>query len=348
MPSEKKKTKEKEPVMLVRPAVRSLGLDYLHVSLIVLVIILIGLALVLSVFRPGAISCQYSIASNGTCATPHHTASQALSSAEQVLASYETFNSSLDLLPYYSLPNKANVSYLSNQSEWLVVIPEINPLVNNTRYYVSFLLYDSNLSVAKPFIMTAAPPGISQNKVVSYGVVSLYGKSGCALSANTPIPIYAFIDPYAPGAVEGMLAGANATSTFKSAINVSYKFIFTGYETKISDQYGVNDTQYTSENLWCASQQSGRFAAYLANYSILFNGAPLISSQLASVATGSGMNMSKFSACMNIAPSILNNQVLFASYYSIMTTPTFIIDCQYQTIPETLNSAVQYAISNKG
>ena len=47
-----KKT-EKEPVFIIRPAMKNYGLDYLHISLIVLVIILVGLALALSFFKQG-------------------------------------------------------------------------------------------------------------------------------------------------------------------------------------------------------------------------------------------------------------------------------------------------------
>lgn len=344
MPKTDNKNKDKEPVMLVRPAVKSLGLDYLHVSLIVLVIILIGLAFAISSFKPGpsATSCAYGLAANNTCIMPHHTASQALSSAEQVLASYATLNLSLNILPYYSYPNQSKISYLSNQSKWLVVIPYLDPLTNET-YTFSVLLFDSNLTTAQTYLSSLNPPVTNQDKAVAFGAISLYGKSAC--DYKPPITVYAFIDPYAPGALQGMESGINAMQTFGSAVNISYKFVFTGYATSFYAGYGINATQQNGEDLWCASLQQSRFQAYLANYSLLFVGSPLGASQLYQVAQGSGLNLTQFNTCLAGSSQILNNQALFASYYSTEQTPSYIVNCQYQTIPETLNNAINYALN---
>ncbi len=288
----KESKKKEEPVMLVRPAIRSLGLDYLHVSLLILVVILIGLAVALSAFHAGAslLNCPYGITNSSTCITPHHTSMQALEAAESAIASYAPTNSSLSLLPYYSEPNLATVSYLSNQSEWLVVVPYLYPANTSQTLYFSMLFYDSNLTLVRPFLQIPASPYPSQNQVVALGAVSLYGKSQCTYNSTATMPIYAFIDPYAPGALAGMKDGINATDKFGSAINLTYKFIFTPYATQLYAGYGINATQQNAEDLFCASQQQ-RFPAYLANYTILFNGAPLGYTSLEQVAQGSGLNM---------------------------------------------------------
>ncbi len=342
-----KKTNAKgdEPVMLVRPAVKSLGLDYLHVSLIVLVIILVGLAFALSRFSNGSPSCGYGLSANGICASPAHNSTQALDAAEQVLANYALINSSLALLPYYSLPQEANVTYLPNQGKWLVVMPYIDPLLNNTTLYFSMMLYDSNLSLSGSFVQTVAPATASGNRVVAFGAVAINGKSSCVITPNTTMPVYAFIDPYAPGAIQGMIAGINASSRYGQAVNISYKFISTGFEKQLYNGYGVNRTAQVPEDLWCASLQQSRFLAFLSNYSILYQGTPLDNSTLASIAQGSGLNMSAFASCLGSAPQKLYLQGSFANYYGITTTPTYVVNCHYQTIPQTLNAAIQYSIN---
>ena len=117
----KKGNHTKEPLMIVRPAVRRWGLDYLHVSLIILVIILIAFAFALSAFKPGPVyaNCPAGIV-NGTCVGPSHTSAEALAAGESVLAAYAPVNTSLSLLAYYSSPNEGNASYMANTSEWLL------------------------------------------------------------------------------------------------------------------------------------------------------------------------------------------------------------------------------------
>ncbi len=337
--------RKEEPVMLVRPAVKSLGLDYLHVSLIILVAILIALAFALSLFRPGPLvsNCSYGITANGTCTAPEHTAAEALNASERVLASYATTNSILSLLPYYSLPNQSVVSYISNQSEWLVTIPYKDPTVNYTKFYFNILLYNSNLSVAHAFVQAPLPASITHDRVSAYGAVSIYGKTACTFAPNAPVPVYGFIDPYAPGAILALESGINASNKIHSA-NVSYKFIFTGYSLALYKTYGVNATQQNGADLWCASMQPSRFPAYLANYSILFNGDPISASNLYQVAQGSGLNLSEFNACLASAPQKLNAQAAFAQYYGVETTPMYVVDCQYQTIPQTLGAAINYSL----
>jgi len=330
-----------EPILLVRPAIKSLGLDYLHVSLIILIVILVALAFALSMFRPGPIvsNCQYGLTVNNTCITPDHTPAEALNASEQVLASYASTNSILSLLAYYSLPNQSTVSYLSNQSEWLVSIPYKDPTVNYTRFHFNILLYDSNLSIVHTFVQAPQPASITRNRVTRYGAVSIYGKTSCTYTPNTPVPVYGFIDPYAPGAIRALEAGINVSNRIPLA-NVSYKFIFTGYSLALYSTYGINATQQNGADLWCASLQPSRFRAYLANYSLLFNGYPIAASNLYQIAQGSGLNISKFNSCITAAPQKLNAQAEFAQYYDVAVTPTYVVNCQYQTIPETLGAVI--------
>ncbi len=345
---EKRTRKNNEPVLIVRPAVKSLGLDYLHVSLIILIVILAALAFSLSTFKGASvITCHYGVSANGLCSNPIQTNGNVLYAAEQVLASYGIINSSLSLLPYYSLPNQAKISYLNNQSEWLVTIPYILPYAKNQTFYTSLILYDSNLTLAQPYLSSIKPLFQSSNRAVGLGAVSIFGKSACVTSSNAPLPIYAFVDPYAPGALQGMMSGINATNQFGNKVNITYKFVFTGYATRFYSTYGINQTQQNGEDLWCASRQStNKFSAFLQNYTKLFTGTPIQNTSLIQVAQGSGLNMTQFNSCLVTAPSKLNAQLVFASYYGIQQTPSYVVNCRYLTIPQTLGYGINYALNN--
>ncbi len=292
MPDKKNnKYQDKQPVMIVRPAIKSLGLDYLHISLVALVIILAALAFSLSTFKSSTLTnCPYGVSANGMCITPIHNSMQALNAAESAIASYSTVNTTFNLLPYYSLPNQSMVSYLANQSAWYIVMPYVDPLAGNSIQYYSLTLRDSNLSVLQSYISSLNPPFISPNRVTSFGVVTIDQKTQCTLSSNAVMPVYSFIDPFAPGAIQGIRASLNATHAFGSRINNTYEFIFTNYSSRYYPGYGINQTQQTGKDLFCASLQP-RFNAYLANYSILFAGAPLQNATLNQVAIGSGLNI---------------------------------------------------------
>lgn len=338
----KKGNHTKEPLMIVRPAVRRWGLDYLHVSLIILVIILIAFAFALSAFKPGPVyaNCPAGIV-NGTCVGPSHTSAEALAAGESVLAAYAPVNTSLSLLAYYSSPNEGNASYMANTSEWLVQIPYLNPF-SGGKNELTMLLYDSNLSLVRPFLQTAAPGQPTKNRVVSLGVVQLSGKSLC--TSKTPVPVYGIIDPYAPGATSSMFTGINASKTYGSSINMSYKIVFTGYAVDKYASYGINETQELGAYVWCASGQP-QFKAFLENYSLVFDGNPLSSLTLYQTAQGSGLNMSQLGSCLNNAPSALIAQSKLAQFYNITTTPTFVINCKYATIPQTLSDAIPYVLN---
>jgi hypothetical protein len=331
-------------VFLIKPVSKRFGLDYLHISLIILVIVLVALAFSFSNFKPSILAhnCQYGVVNN-TCATPKYNSSEAISAAERILAGYSTINSSLSLLPYYSLVNQSRAYYLLNGSEWLVVIPYINPYTKEV-VNTSMILYASNLTLAEPFMQMIGPILKTQNRVISPGTIDLSGKTACA--NKTPIPVYYITDPYAPGALRDIGAGINASSRFGSSINVSYMFIFAGYSVPFYSTYGANTTQALGEYLACASAQP-RFPAFVANLSKVYFGNPISNTTLYSVAVGSGLDMGSFSACMDNVSLKLDYQSKLAQYYNITTAaPAFVTNCKYLSIPETLNETISYALKN--
>ena len=343
--NDKKSKEQKEPLLLVKPT-KWFGLDSLHISLIALVIILIGLSISLSAFRPGPVilNCPYGITSNDTCVTLNSSISNVLLAAEKTLASYSLINSSLSLLPYYSLVNEAKVSYMPNLNEWFVTIPYKNPYDTNQIYNTSMIINASNYSLKSFYLQSFNPVYSTQNHVVALGTISLYGKTEC--TQKEPIPVYLFVDPYAPGAIQSMYDAYNASIKYGNKINMSYKFIFTGFALKYYKNYGINKTQTVGESLFCASEQQNKFLAFLKNYSILFNGAPMDNATLTQIASGSGLNMSAYNSCMQTSSEVLEKQALLSTFYGIQTSPTFIINCKYMTIPETLNYSLDYVINS--
>ncbi len=344
-----KKGGKKEEVLLIKPASKMLGLDYLHITLLALVIILIALAFGLSFFKPGATltNCQYGLV-NGTCVVPKYNATQALLSAESYIASYQNVNSSYDLLPFLSIPQQATVSYLQNTNQWLVVMPFRVPLPNGTIStiigYTPLFLSGTNLTVTQAYHQAAAiPPYLIKDNTVAFGVVQLHGRVPCAY--KTPIPVYMVTDPYAPGSITGIQDTINASRQYGNEINVSYRFLVSGYALSLYGDYGVNETEGTIASLYCASLQQ-RFPAYFKNYSIVYNNRPISNTILTQVAVGSGLNLSEYNSCLSNSTVALAYQAQFGRFYNLTAgAPTDIVNCQYQTIPETLPAAISYALN---
>ncbi len=339
----KSKEQQKGPVFLVKPAFRMGGLDYLHVSLIALVIVLIALAFSLAYFKQGVFikNCQYGIV-NGTCTAPMYNSSQVLDAAEKILASYSYVNSSLELLPYYSEPNKANVSYAPDQDLWFVNIPYEDPLLNNSVFYISMTLSGKNLSLVHPYLQTVAPVIKTNNSVVSLGTVQIAGKVACR--TTTPVPVYYITDPYAPGAFAGIAAAVNLTAAYGNKINMTYDFIFTNYSSRWYAGFGTQHTQLIGEYLYCSSAQ-GRIGSYATNVSKVFNGQPLDNVTLYQTAEGTGLNLTELNTCLSNSVTTLTYQSQLAGFYNIVSTPQLVVNCQYSSIPQTASDAVNYALS---
>ena len=336
----------KEPVFIVRPVHRNFGLDYLHITLLVLVVILVALAFALSTFKSARVvtSCGSGNSSicNATNAT--HTSAHALAAAETALTSFSNINTSLSLLPYYSLVNQSKVSYLSNQKEWLVTIPYMNPLANDVVSNLSLVLYDSNLSPAASYLQSITPTTATNNSVVGLGTVKLAGEASCKTSSNK-IPIYIVTDPYAPGMLYTLHAAVSTNRKYSGSVNTSYYLIFSGYSQNFYNGYGVADTQQMGRYISCASHQKN-FPQFVSNLSIAYTGAPLSNLTLYQVSLGSSLNITQLNVCMQNVTTSLNYQSEFANLYHVVSTPEIIVNCKYTTLPQTLNYAINYSLAH--
>ncbi|MGC8652361.1 MAG: DsbA family protein [Candidatus Micrarchaeia archaeon] len=333
--------RESEPVFIVKPALKHYGLDYLHIALIVLVVVLVALAFSLATFKQAVLikNCPYGIV-NGTCASLQYTNAQVLQAAGRILASYSTVNTSLSLLPYYSMINDSTVNYMPNESEWLVVVPFKDPYISNTIFNFSMLL-NANLSLEQAYLQAIKPVLYTNNSVVAPGVISIYGKTLC--TTTKPIPLYLVVDPYAPGAMEAIRLAAQVSSIYNNSLNVSYDFVFGASAQQFYSQYGAQETQDMARYLFCAYRQR-KMGAYAANLSSVFSGYPLSNSTLSSIASASKLNATQLDQCLGSSYTALAHQAQLANFYNVVSTPTFIANCKYTAIPQTLNNTITYAL----
>ena len=334
-----------EPVFVVKRATKFGGLDYIHISLIILVVILIGLAFALSTYKDNVIikNCEYGIA-NATCLQPTYNQSDAIGSAERILASYSSSTGSIAIVPYYSLVNESKASYIPSSNSWLVEFPYVDPLDNNTMFNASMLLNGSTLQLEGSFLGIPRPKSLTQNKVVAEGAIAIDGKTAC--NTTEPIPVYSITDPYATGSLGSLADGINASSKFGNKINVSYYFIYTDPSIALYGKYGIGKTQALGEYLFCASKQPGKFGNFTSIVRGEFSGTPLLNITLNDTAIEAGMNMSEFGSCLSNSPIALDYQSRLAAYYNVTQTPTYIVNCRYQTLPETLGNAINYSLEH--
>jgi hypothetical protein len=335
----------KEPVFIIRPVSKNFGLDYLHIMLIALVIVLVVLAYALSGFKQGIVvtNCQYGANANATCNSTVHNSTQALSAAERALAAYSDVNTSLSLIPYFALVNQSEVNYLPQSKQWLVTIPYKDPLLKGTVFNISLLLYDSNLTLATSFLQTIKPQLATNNSVVGLGAVQIHSEPVC--STSIPIPVYVITDPYSPNLINTLNTSIAASRAYGSKINVTYHIIFSGYSEQYYSSFGVAQTQALGQYLECASKQQDKFPQFVSNLSLAYNGRPLPSQTLSDVEMGSGLNTTQFNGCMDNVTTILDIQAQFASLYNTISTPSLIVNCRYYTIPQSLNYAINYSLS---
>jgi hypothetical protein len=338
----------KEEVFIVKPVVKGYGLDYLHLTLIILVVILVALSFSLTLAKPATlVRCSNSTSASG-CSSPSaplHNESQVLSAAEHALVFYGSLNTSLSLLPYYSLVNRSTVSYVPSGKYWLVVIPYVSPFNRSVIYNFSMIVTDSNLSVRNAFINSVTPVANAGKSVVALGTVGVDQTAAC--NTTKPIPIYLITDPYAPGAFQAIDSAINASARYGNSIAVKYFMVFSSYSISRYQGFGTGQTQLLGNYMFCASKQRN-FRQFMSNLSIAYTGEPLDNLTLAQVAQGSMLNTSSLNGCLTNSSTAIDYQAVFAQRYNITSTPQLLVNCKYLTIPQRLDDAIDYSLSETG
>ena len=217
-----------EPVFILKPALKNYGLDYLHIALIALVVILIALAFALAYFKPGVVikSCDYG-AVNGTCTQPVHNSTQALEAAERVMASYAMINTSFSLLPYYALVNDSKVSYLPDAERiGSSMVPYIESRSSATQSSISPCCFTIPTCRLRPVLTGDKARKVHQQHRSCAGHGQPVRKravhnsqSRCRSTCDRSLRRRRDTSLY---------TALNASKRFGSEINMSYYFIFTG------------------------------------------------------------------------------------------------------------------------
>ena len=334
-----------EPSILVKPISRFGGLDNIHIALIALVVILILLVVAVShnttITVVNATNGTKANVTNSTPGMPIHTAAQAKMQAERILASYADLNNSLALLPYLSDVNGANVSYIQGSKQWYVSIPYVGP-ANGKTYLFAILMSDANLSKFSTFAQDINPNAVSQNYVVSQGVVKLYGRTSCT-STNNSVPVYLFMDPYAPGSIQSLHNVTGLEQKFGNKVNVSIKILSTQYSLAIADSYGgLNNSLQLGKYLLCASTQRN-FTGFVNAVNSTYQGKYVPAYLLEELAGQAGLNTTSLSSCVASSQGIINAQFTEAQYYNITSSPAVLTSCEYLSIPQTAQNAVCYS-----
>ncbi len=328
----------KEPSVVIKPLGRMGGLDTIHVSLIVLVVIMAGLLLAVtwnSTVQPVTLqqNCTYQ-AQNGTCITPLHNSSQVRMAVEKFIAGYAYNNTSESLFPYTTAVNSMSITFIPVSREWYVTVPT-QDLYSNTTFSLEFIFNDVNSTIT-PFTQAVSPNISTDNYVQSYGVVSLYGKAACSVS--TPAQVYWFIDPYSPGSIHSLVT-LSSLETSSNDIQAHIEVLYTQYSAQIAKSYGINNTQAFGKYVFCASQQSN-FTSFADTLNSVYNGQYMSPSLLATLAKNSGLNSSALQICIANSSEIISRQSVIAKYYNVTSTPIAVTNCEYQSIPQT----EQYAL----
>ncbi|MDE1851791.1 MAG: hypothetical protein KGH69_03840 [Candidatus Micrarchaeota archaeon] len=340
--AKKSKTADiKEPSIIVKPLSRFGGLDSIHMALVILVIVLVLLLLAIAYNRPVLVqnispngSCAYG-AYNGTCISPNYNASQVKGIAERLLASYASMNSTLALIPYITNVSAIQAEYMPSARQWYVSVRASNPITNQS-FNISAIIDDANGSVVMPFQETVNPTPLSQNQVVSAGVVKLYGKVPC-LQANGTVPVYWFMDPYAPGALGSLANYTQLEHDYGSKVNMSLEILYSQYSQGIGGAHGQDNAAQLGKYLFCASSQQN-FANFSGSLAA-FNGY-ISPATLASIANISKLDTVRLNSCLASSQNPINSQALLAKYYNITSTPIAVADCQYMALPQTARNAI--------
>jgi hypothetical protein len=330
----------KEPVFIIKPVMKGHGLDYLHLTLAVLVVVLIGFAFALAYSKPASVSTPCS-ANSISCSTPQHNESAVLSAADHALVYYSSINTSLSLLPYYTLANRSTASYVPNGRYWLVMIPYQSPFNSSITYNFSMVIYDSNLSVRNAFINSVIPRELSYRSVAALGAVAMDNTAAC--NTTRPIPVYLITDPYAPGAFAAVNSLLAAKAFYGNSIYTDYFVVYSNYAISKYQGFGIGQTQLLGNYMYCASKQSN-FSRFMSNLGIEFTGEPLDNVSLGDVARGSSLSIGPLTACLANSSTAINYQAQLASNFNITSTPQLIVNCKYLTIPQTLYYAINYSL----
>ena len=304
-----KKKAEKEVVKIVKASEK--GLDYLHYSLIFLVVILISLVFFLAANQRIYLQNR-----------PLHSKEEVENLSSKIIASF--LYSNYSFIPFSSSLPIANFS----NEEWIVE-------ANISKQKLIMFIDDENLSIKKIYFAQELPNiKLSNLKIVAEGVIELdYPKCN---------ETYWFIDPYSINAL---------TTLNYSTPQTKFIFILTKDALMNYPTYGVNRTQLLIKYLYCTSKQGKliKFVDSLKSLGVVISpkAFPVHEEVLKSASILAALNVSQLNSCLNSSTQALNAHATLASFYNITFSPVVLVNCKYLTIPQHFSDALAYVEKQK-
>jgi len=307
-----KKKAEKEFVKIVKANEK--GLDYLHFSLMFLIIVLIALVFFLASNQKINIQQQ-----------ALHSKEEIINFSSRIIASY--LNSNYSFIPFSSsLPN---ASFFNGT--WIVE-------ANVSKDKLIIVIDDENLSIKNVYFATSIPKvSLANLKIVANGVIELnYPKCN---------ETFWFIDPYSINAL--------TTLNYSNYSNPQTKFVFIFTKDSLMNYptYGINRTQMLTRYLYCAYKQGKliRFIDSLKSLGIVVSprAFPVYEEVLKSASSLASLNLSQLDSCLDSSTQALNAQATLANFYNITFSPAVLVDCKYLTIPQHVSDALAYIEKQK-
>ncbi len=336
--------KIKEPSVVIKPIGKLGGLDGIHITLILLLIVALAILLYVTYAKQSIVTlvnqtgsnqtlnltnCQYGY-SNNSCMTPLHNATQIKKIFENFLASYTYINTSFSVIPYISQVNQIKEYYSPNTKTWILTVPEKYFNTNST-FIFSAIINDLNTTQIIPSVQTSKPTLSSKNLVSGYGYISLSNKTSCVTNST---PIYWFIDPYSPGSISGLSYLENIQSKFNTTIAPELDILYTQSSQEVATQYGLQNTTLIGKYLYCSSKQPN-FNEFVSTLNASYKNQYISPNELNSIAKNSELNLTQLNQCVSSSGTIINRQSVLANYYNVTSSSSVIIGCKYQAIPQT-------------
>jgi len=306
-----KKKAEKEFVKIVKASEK--GFDYLHFSLMFLVLVLIALIFFLASNQKIYIQQQ-----------ALHSKEEILNFSSRIIASY--LNSNYSFIPFSSSLPQASFF----NGTWIVE-------ANVSKEKLIIIIDDKNLSIKNIYFATSIPKvSVGNLKIVANGVIELnYPKCN---------ETFWFIDPYSINSL---------TTLNYSNPQTKFVFIFTKDSLILMNNptYGINRTQLLTRYLYCAYKQGKliKFVDSLKSLGIVISprAFPVHEEILKSASSLASLNFSQLNSCLNSSTQALNVQATLAKFYNITSSPVVLVDCKYLTIPQHVSDALAYIEKQK-
>ncbi|MCX6775723.1 MAG: DsbA family protein [Candidatus Micrarchaeota archaeon] len=304
--------------------------------LLVLAIIVIAALSYIIVSRPPA-GPQYNVINLTILTpTPKHNISEVKRFMARVMDSYSD-------LPY---ADPTTLYFRDEKGLWEEVV-----LMNKSgsAKNVMIRVYDSNLTLENIFVEGPKPIVLSNDEVVTKGVVKLSGKLNCS---QDKIRAFVFFDLYCPPCIAAENKIDELRQKFNSSMDFEYKIILT-HSYDLAPKYGLENVTKAAGYLLCSRAQGKleEFKRCAIDAYMKHEEVPLTPDELSQCVNSTSLDITALDECMGSYYVDLNRDRTLAETYSIVETkqlyavgaPVVTVDCMYKAEVAYAEAAICYA-----